>query len=503
MKSAATTSLGIDIVGDEVNAVLLRKTRDGFRVLGTSRASLPEGTIEGGRIVDVAGLSKALKVVRECRRRPGRTVLSLPLSGTLVRVVPLEQEDPQAIAGFVRDEIAQYAAFSGRKTASDYHVMACSRKSAPGRALLAAADQVSVESLVRACGNVGVGADAVEPAVLACVRVFQAAKSREKLGPNVLLALLKGGVLTLTVLQKGTVDFTRSRTFPATGAASVDRYDRVADEINAVLQFYMIEGMAIRSVVVIDDEHDLGPAEAEGTVRSKVACEAVEVWTRSTLSDRVGLEPGLSGKGSITAFGLAMRFLVDEPKAVGVNLLPKQADRATVVQRNLILTAIGLAALLLAVILATGAMRWMVARMQHDLAVMQRAELERGDHGLAMAVAERAATEEQIAAVAGELDCLVQASQSHPDVDWMQLLDDVGAAVPKQARLTELTVDGTSIMQVGGVCESDEAVATLVSMLNRSGAIAHAELLESRRIDGQDGAVRYAITCTLASKEIR
>jgi len=503
MKSAATTSLGIDIVGDEVNAVLLRKTRDGLRVLGTSRASLPEGTIEGGRIVDVTGLSKALKVVRECRRRQVHTALSLPPSGTLFRVVPLDKEDPQAIAGFIRDEIAQYAAFSGRKTSSDYHVMASSRKNASGRALLAAADQASVEALVRACGSVGVGADAAEPAVLACVRAFQAATSREKLGPNVLLALLKGGVLTVTVLKKGTVDFTRSRTLPTADVASVDRYDRLADEINAVLQFYMIEGMAIRSVVVIDDEHDLGPVEAEESVRSKVACEAVEVWTRGTLSDRVGIEPGLSGKGSITAFGLAMRFLMDEPEAVGVNLLPKEADRATVVQRNLILTAIGLAALLLAVILVTGAVRWTVARMQKNIAVMRRAELERGDQSLAIAVVERAATEEQIAAITGELDCLAQASQSHPDVDWVQLLDDVGAAVPRQARLTDLTVDGTSIMQVEGVCESDEAVAALVSMLNRSDAIAHAELLESRRIDGQNGAIRYAITCTLASKEIR
>jgi len=503
MKSTARTSLGIDIVGDEVNAVLLRRTRDGFRVLGTSRASLPAGTVEGGRIVDTARLSKALKVIRECRRRQGRTVLSLPPSGTLVRVVPLEEEDPQAIAGFVRDEVAQYAAFSGRRTASDYHLMVSSRKNAPGRALLAAADQASVESLVRACGTFGVGVGAVEPAVLACARVFQTARSLETLGPNVLLALLKGGVLTLTVLQKGTVDFIRSRTLPAADPTSVDRYERTADEINAVLQFYTIEGTTISSVVVMDDEHDSGPVGAEETVRSKVACEAVEVWTRSTLPDRVGLEPGFSGKGSIAALGLAMRFLVDEPKAVGVNLLPKEADRATVVQRNLILTAIGLATLLLTVILGTGAMRWTVARTQRHLGAMLGAQRGRGDHDLATAAAERAATERQIAAVAAELDCLVQASQSHPDVDWVQLLDDVGAAVPKRARLTELTVEGASSMQVAGVCEPDEAVATLVLMLNRSKAIAHAELLESRRINGQDAAIRYAIACTLASKEIR
>jgi len=101
------------------------------------------------------------------------------------------------------------------------------------------------------------------------------------------------------------------------------------------------------------------------------------------------------------------------------------------------------------------------------------------------------------------VECLTRASQSHPAVDWVQLLDDVGAAVPKQAQLTELTVDGTSILQVKGVCESNEDVATLVSMLNRSDSIAHAELLEAKRIQGKDGAIRYAITCTLAPREIR
>lgn len=503
MKSTVTTSLGIDIVGDEVNAVLLKKTRDGFRVLATSRASVPVGTIEGGRIVDVTGLLKALKVVRECRTRSGRTVLSVPLSGALVRVVDLEEEDPQAVTGYVRDEIAQYAAFSGRKTASDYHVMASARKSTPGRALVAAADQAGVEALVRACGNVGVGADAVEPAILACVRVFRAAKSRERLGPNVMLALLKEGLLTLAVLQKGAVDFIRSRTLAPSAPSPVDRYDQVADDVNAVLQFYTVEGTTITSVVVIDDEHDLAPVEAGETIRSKVACEAVEVWTRSTLSEHVAIEPGLSGKGSITALGLAMRFLADGPKAATVNLLPKEADRATVVQRNLVLTAIGLAALLFAVILGTGAMRWTVVGTQDRIAAMKRAELERGHQGLAEAVAELAATEKRIAVTTAEVECLTRASQSHPAVDWVQLLDDVGAAVPKQAQLTELTVDGTSILQVKGVCESNEDVATLVSMLNRSDSIAHAELLEAKRIQGKDGAIRYAITCTLAPREIR
>ncbi|HPY51391.1 MAG TPA: PilN domain-containing protein, partial [Sedimentisphaerales bacterium] len=283
----------------------------------------------------------------------------------------------------------------------------------------------------------------------------------------------------------------------------VDRYDQVADDINAVLQFYTVEGTTIPSVVVIDDEHDLAPVEAGETIRSKVACEAVEVWTRSTLSDHVAIEPGLSGKGSITALGLAMRFLVDGPKAATVNLLPKEADRATVVQRNLVLTAIGLAALLLAVILGTGAVRWTVMRMQGRIAAMQQAELKRGDQSLADAVAELAATETQIAATTAEMECLTRAVQSHPAVDWVQLLGDVGAAVPKQAQLTELTVDGTSILQVEGVCESNEDVATLVSMLNRSDSIARAELLEARRIQGRDGAIRYAITCTLAPGEIR
>lgn len=502
MKSRAATSLGIDIVASEINAVLLRRNQAGFRVLGAIRVPLPEGTIGGGRIVDSAALLKALRSVKECRRRQSRTEVSLPPDATLVRVMPLIEEDPRAILRFVQEEIVQYAAFSGRRTVSDYRVVAAARKNVPGKIAIAAVDRGAVEAVVCACRSMGIEPRTAEPAIMGSVRAFRASKSYQKLGHNVVLALLKGGVLTLAVLRKGTLEFTRTRDLGPVDGDSLERYDRAADEINAIVQFYAVQGTAIPSVVLIDDESDVVPVEAEKAVRSKIVAENVEVWMRGNLSDFVPLEPGIDGKGSIVAVGLAMRSLMEE-ESTELNLLPREVDRATVVQRHVIGAAIALAALLLVVILVTGGMRWMAGRMHHRIAVMDQAGLQRGHYSLPMAVEELIAIEERIAVTSHELNCLAQAARSRLDVDWVQLLNDVRAAVPMRMRLTELSVEGTSIMRMEGVSESHEAIAALVAALNRSELIAQTGLLQAGPHDGENGAIRYTLECTLTPEEIR
>lgn len=503
MKSTMTTSLGIDITESEIRATLLRRTHVGFRVVGTACASLPDGTTESGRVVDSTGLAKALRMAKECRRRPGYTALSLPSDGVLTRVVSLAEEDPQEIARFVEEEVGQYATFSGRRTARDFRVVAGAKKNVPGKAVVAAADHTAMETLTCACRSAGIDAGVVEPAIIACLRIFRVAKSRERLGPNVLLALLKDGVLTLAVLQKNALDFIRSRRIASVEGDSVERYNRVIDEINAILRFYTVKATAIPSVVFVNDENDLVPIETEQAVKCQVTSDTVDVWTRGNVSEHLAVEPGIGAKGSITSLGLAMRSLVDEPKGAEVNLLTNVADRTMAIQRNVVLGAISLAVLVLVVILVTGGIEHLVGRMQHDIAAMGQSELDRGGYSLPMAVEQLSEVEEQIAATSNELACLAYARQLHLDLDWAQLLNDVRAAVPRDVRLTELTVENTGGVKIEGVSESNAGIAGLVSMLNRSNLIAQAELLEASRYNGEDARIRYSITCNLASEEIR
>ncbi len=501
MKGGMTTSLGIDIVASEVNAVLLRKGRAGFRVLGAARASLPPGTIEGGRIIDSAVLLKALRSVRECRRRQNHTELSLPPEAVMTRVVPLEEEDPQDIARFVQDEIAQYAAFSGKKMVTDFRVVAAARKHAPGKVMVAAVDDCAAEALAHACRSAGVGPDGIEPATLASLRVFQASKGRERLGSTVLLAILHGGIVTLMVLQKETLDFMRTQNLGSGDRDPAIRYGRVADEVNAVLQFYRVQARAINGVVLIDDESDLPDVEVQDAFRRNVAVETVDIWTRGNVSDFVSIETGLEGKGSIAAVGLAMGAIMDRSETARLNLVPHEANRARVLQRNLVLAAISGAALVLFLILITGALRWQAGRLRHDVDTVN--ETQRDGGSLPAAVEERGAIADQIAVASAELECLARTAELHVNVDWLRLLEEIRKAVPAHVRLTRLRMDGAPVLSLEGVAESDEAIGTLVSMLSRSGLIAQVELLEAGSYDGGQGTMRCAIECTLAPEERR
>ena len=103
---------------------------------------IPDGIIEGGNVQDMAQLAKTFKTLRRRHRvRSARVGLALPVRSTLARVVSLPESDPQRITQFLKDEVRQYAVFSGRETVSDHRVLAPATGSATGKALVAAAEQ--------------------------------------------------------------------------------------------------------------------------------------------------------------------------------------------------------------------------------------------------------------------------------------------------------------------------------------------------------------------------
>ena len=138
MKSSVKIALGIDINESHLSTVVLRKTARGLKAISAERTPLPEGVIASGHIVDAGQLAKLLRTVkRRYRVRSKEVAVSLPVKSTLARVVSLEESDPQRISQFLREEVRQYAAFSGRETVSDYRVLSPARGDTPGKALVA------------------------------------------------------------------------------------------------------------------------------------------------------------------------------------------------------------------------------------------------------------------------------------------------------------------------------------------------------------------------------
>jgi len=495
MTSNTRTAVGIDVTETEVAAVLLKQTQKGMEILHAARIPLPPETIANGRIVDTAALVTVLKTLKaQHGMRAGLYALSLPAVGTLARVIPLETADPQEIMQYVQGEVRQYAAFSGRETISDFRVLAPATQNHTGKVLVMATDREGATTLVDACRRAGIQTTIVEMAVTACARASDAAKQQV----HTLLAVHKEGTLSLCVLYRGTLDFIRTKPMAATETESSGIHSRLAEEINAVIQFYNMErldGAAPWMVTVInDDGHAIAP-EARRDLEERVWANGVQYWPGTSPMPHGIAYDGDSADLSFTALGLALRGL-EEESGSGMNLLPREAGQARLAKRRMLLAANVLAAMVPAIVLVAGALSYVTGRVHHHISIARQEELASGNHTLATAVDELAYMEEQITVLEAELDCLRRASAARPQVDWCHLLADVKSAVPSVLRITELSLRGPAGICIEGVSKSDEAVDVFLDMLNRSDYIGRASLLKKGRANSDQMGIQYTIRCS-------
>jgi len=505
MKSSVTTALGIDVTEAQISVVLLGKADGGFRILHATRTPVPEGAIEHGRIVDPSVVLAALKTLREHHKnRTRRVALSLPIPGTLTRVIPLEELDPQQIARFVEGEVKQYASFSGRATVSDFRVLVPAMPGTTGKLLVSAADHEGAATLVSTCRNAGMPSTTVESGVTACLRAFTETRTSAS-GDWTLLALRKDGTLTLCVLRKGILDYIRTKTIPTMDAEPQDVHEWVANECNAVVEFYRLAGGTASGrwdVLVIDDTDGGFSEEDQGIISRFLSVDDVKFWTRTQWLAELAIDGQIDEKLSIAGVGLAIRSLRQDDHGSSVNLLPQEERRAIVVRRNMLLVANALATLMLAVVLIGGGFSWMAERANRNTVNLRRASLERGDRPLPQAVNALTFLEQRTSAMSAEMNCLRRVPESRVDLDWGRLLADIRDAVPKALQITELSLAEGPAIQVEGVSESYEGVDTFVGMLNRSDHIRHAALVRKARSTAEAN-VRYVVKCSLIARKIR
>jgi Tfp pilus assembly protein PilN len=507
MKHTTRVAIGIDVAETEVSMVALKRTATGHRLLDAARAPIPEGSVANGRVMDVRQLVKALRGVRRHGRwQAAQVAVSLPIRGTLTRIVSLEEQDPQRIGQFIRDEIKQYAILSGQETVSDFRILTAAKQDARGTALVAATDHENVLALTTACRLAGLTVNVVEPTIIAVGRAFCVDKSSSSADEGRLLGLLKDGTLTLYVFRRGLLDFIRTEPLNeyAEGAHEISR--RVAEQIDAVLRFYTLRNTdAPRRwrVELADDERPAILPAAMASLQLATKTEPVSLVTRDHLPQEVGVDSGDHQDVSLTALGLAMRSLGSAKDCASVNLLPSEVIQARSAKRNVFIAANALAILMLTVVMGTGALAYMGKRVNQNIVTMRQKALERGDTSLPVAMAELAYVKERSETLSAEVDYLARIRDSHVDIDWVRLLEDVRNAVPAQVRLTELSVDDDGALDIEGVARSSDAVRAFAEAMSGSDQVERTMVAQTGRDRRDEALISYQIQCSLFTRKDR
>ncbi|MHC4644883.1 MAG: pilus assembly protein PilM [Planctomycetota bacterium] len=501
MKLAPKTALGIDIADNRISLALLRATKNGVELLKAADAAVPEGAIKDGCIEDPAALSHVIREVKT-RSKIGWThnaVVSLMANPVVLQITDLPKHLPANIGQHVQNEVKHCVALAGKTISLDFCRVG-SAKGAGSKLLVVATDEQKVAVLAEACAQAGLNVGAIEPPILAYIRALHAKYIESKSDCNVLLAVLRHGILTTCVFRKRTLDFIRTRNISETQAEPREVCTWLAEQINAVIRFYDVEISDNREkweVTVVPDSVAL-PDDAQESLKAETADACLKVITGEHLwQDSPVAQSGPAERPSAVAIGLALRLLDADGGNLKVNLAPPESTEVRSVKKHLLVTANIIAALLLVMILAAGVVGLATDRVNQRITEKKQTVLSRTTYTL---LREQESLERQVKQLADRPERLNNILGSRISVNWAGILADIGHRTPETLRITWLQSKKDSGLYLEGVSLSYEAVRLFVSLLNESDYLESATANQAKKDDALDGMVRYSINCSLTRR---
>lgn len=503
MKLGTKTALGIDISDDRICMAVLKKDHKGVKLLKAASGLVPEGAIRNGSVENPAILTKGIKELKsrsKIRIRLRQAAVSLITRPTLVQIMDTPTQVPTNVGQFVHDEMKRCIPLSGKKIAFDFCGTSAAAQRGNTRLFVTATDGEKVAALVKACDNAGVNLEVIEPPLLAYARAFYAKRIAGKFDCNVLLAILRGSALTLCVFKKQVLDFVRTRHITEEQAEPKERCQWLAEEINAIIQFYGtvdVTNVPQKWEVVVAADCVQLPADAETSLKARVLDANLQVRTAQDayLDTPIGQNGG-SGetKVSAAAIGLAMKLLDASGGDLRINLLPQEAAEVKSVRKHTLIAGNIVLVVLLLMILAVAGLGLKTEKVNANIARIKQTVSLQDIHTL---FRERELLDKQIERLSDRPSLMNEVSSLHPGIDWAALLNDIGNRTPKNVRIVQLSHQRDSEMRLEGLSVSYEAVHLFVDMLNESKLIDSAFEVETEKLDSDSGFVTYNIDCSL------
>ena len=495
------TALGIDISNKQINMVLLKKNGNGVKLLKSVSGPIPDGVIKNGNIEEPVVLAKAIKRLKARNRiRSRQTAITLSANPVIMQILELPMNNPTNIRQFVRDEIKQYAVLPRKKVAMDFCGIKSSGKMNGHRALVVAANGQKIADALGAMRRCGLNIEDVEPASLAYLRACSAKKISQKFGKNLLFAIVHENVFTLCLFRNQALDFIRTKRVEGNILQSEEGCEWLAEEINAVLQFYELEILDKR------DEWEITIVTSIRTdiVREKIKplltnMKGVELNVR-TLDDAYLDTPIAGGSGaekfSAVAAGLAMKFFDFPGSGLDINLLPPEISEIRAVEKQVLVFANIAAAVFFLMVVSVGLVNRKAQKVSDNIEQRTKMKLIQNDDTHKLLV-EQASLKKRIEDISTRLEKTNVVLKPDSFLRWGQILEDVRLAIPMTAQLTSLVSTDNLSVQLEGKAVSYEVVRLFTDTLNSRKSIKSASLAGTAANEEKNELVRYAINCLL------
>gem|GEM_PF-2294437 len=506
MKIQAKTALGIEISTRHVAMALVRRERRRSVLVRAAKVRTEQDLIRDGRIQDPAGLARAVRQARSaCLGMFGYAYaagIALPVGIVQLHLLDLPDPLPSNLASYVRDEVGQFSSIPADRIVSDHGPIG---PRAANRLLAAIADSGPIMDLIRPCAGSRLVIQMVEPGCLAMVRALTPYLARSQ-SANVLVVSLGAEGMGLCVLRAGKLDFLRSQSISETcdDPEALTRY--VSSQLREVIQFYTVEAASgaqqWRICLICQDGLALSAQASTVLVPKGCRAELDVLRPEEVISAAVQCQQDASIAKDVgmAAVGLALGLLGDTSDIPKLNLLPPGVIGKRRLIRQLTITGLVVALIILAAALVEVGL---VARVRVvEQAVAGRKALIRSGQA-----AELVSQQRQLDARIEEGSRVAQVMQElvtrHKHVDWSGLLEDIRQATPATVAISQLSAQATDQLSlvIDGYAIDYPSVRSFVDRLAQSDHVASASLVRSG-VDVVYGKTHlaYQIRCVLKAK---
>jgi len=500
MRVRRKTALGIDLGERCISVALVEKGEQGLRTLAAATADLPAGEPEQPESAPGKVLARLLtQLGRRARLHRTNAAVAVSADPLVMQLLDLPKHMPTNVGEFVRSELQQYVALSGRNIVSDF----CGIGSGVQKRLLAtAADGGRIQEMVKVCSATGVAVDVVEPSMLAYARAFLEQQKGTRYNGDVMVAMLGARTLTVCLFRRGTLDFIRTRSLPAEAGTPRLLCPWLAEELKAVARYYDAQISPTSrdwpiAVIVHDGMHrtdEIAPLlAAEAPAGSFTVVDVYEALT----SPGPAKEGPPRERASMIAVGAALRLLGTGDDGLKINLLPKTVTEARSLSRHLLLTANVCALVLIGVFAASQLLVRTTGALDRRI---EHTRLSGELYTTPALIAEEKFLDQETAHIRQRLSPLRKAMNGRHEVDWPDILRAVREAASADVSVTQVQCSDGRTLSLKGLASSCPAAEAFVRNLEGHRPFASASLTLVQRQQNEDGRLEYRVDCSLNAK---
>jgi len=488
------TAAAIDVGHRRVTLSLVAREADGLRLVRTASCQIAGDA-------DAATLSRAIRQLRRQARIPPMTAsLGLSVSPIVLQTFDMPGHMPANIREFIRNELRQYVAFSGRSIVCDF-CMADSGEDSQKRLLAAAGERERVAALLQACASAGLDIVAVEPSILAYARAACGHGRAAMSAKQALVVEVGAQQLTACLFRKGALDDVRTRSLLPQGRLSQDTDEWLADEIETMVRHYDIqpvEGGDREVTIVIRDDAPV-TSDVEQCLKARVGMQVRVVGGSGRSDGGSALADGPAPRPDDTgvSIGLAMRAMDPDANARAINLLPEEVMQARRLTRHVLTAVTAAAVIFLGMLVALQFVSRSADRTRREI---ERTRVTRGLHAMPHLTDEARSIDVQIASVGRQLTEIRNVLNDNKRVDWPRTLEAVADSAPEGACVTHIWTPDAGRLSVKGLAASCNAAQVFAQSLGERTPFDWVVLAGMDRSPGGDSLIHYEIDSQMSSR---